>query len=240
MNILITICARGGSKGIPGKNLKLLNGKPLIAYTISAAKQLSEKIRSTEIVLSSDDEKIILTARQYGIITDYRRPDALAGDKVGKIDAIRDVLYWKERQESCRYDIVLDLDVTSPLRTVEDLWDALNLLNNDKEALNLFSVSPANRNPYFNMVEKKENGYYDLVKKTDHSLFTRQSSPEVYDLNASFYFYRREFFDSGNSGAITPKSLIYLMPHVCFDIDHPLDFEIMEYLLVNNKLGFTI
>ena len=109
---------------------------------------------------------------------------------------------------------------------------------NDANALNLFSVNHAARNPYFNMVEQQPNGYYGLIKKGE--FVTRQSAPNVYDLNASFYFYRRTFFESGNTKSITEKSLIYVMPHICFDLDHPIDFEFMEYLMANNKLTFQL
>ena len=158
----------------------------------------------------------------------------------GKIDAIKDVLLFFEKKKSASYDYILDLDVTSPLRNVEDLEKAFQMLLEDKNAINIFSVSNANRNPYFNMVERKENGYYGLVKPLNTALLTRQSSPQVFDLNASFYFYKRIFFDSGYKGAITDKSLIYLVPHICFDLDHPVDFEFMNYLIVNNKLDFSL
>ena len=88
------------------------------------------------------------------------------------------------------------------------------------------------------MVEQKENGYYGLVKAGE--FVTRQSAPEVYDMNASFYFYRRIYFDRKETTVINDCSLIYIMPHICFDLDHPIDFDFMEYLLVNNKLGFEL
>ena len=135
---------------------------------------------------------------------------------------------------------MLDLDVSSPLRNLEDLKTAFGMLAGDAEAVNLFSVSPAGRSPYFNMVERKENGYYAQVKRPDTNVFTRQSAPVVYDLNASFYFYRRSFFDLGYKGAITDKSLVYVMPHICFDLDHPIDFEFISYLLENRKLDFSL
>lgn len=239
MNILITICARGGSKGIPGKNIKMLCGKPLIAYTIDVAKQFSNKYTNTVVVLSTDDDEIKLVAKKYGLTSDYKRPDYLAGDSVGKVDAIADVLFFTEKHLSMSFDYILDMDVTSPLRNMLDLENALKIITADKEALNLFSVTPSNRSPYFNMVELKENGYYGKVKSVG-DILTRQSAPKVYDLNASFYFYHRKFFDLGYKNAITDLSLIYEVPHICFDLDHPIDFEIMSYLLLNKKLDFEL
>lgn len=240
MRILVTICARGGSKGIPGKNIKILNGKPLIDYTIQTAKQFQQKFNTVVIELSTDSEEIATVAEYCGLKSDYRRPKNLAGDTVGKIDAIKDVLLWKEKTDHCRYDYILDLDVTSPLRNLHDLIEAFEIIQKNDKAVNLFSVSPANRNPYFNMVEQKENGFFAQVKQPEGFILTRQSAPKVYDLNASFYFYKRAFFELGYKGAITERSLIYEVPHSCFDLDHPIDFEIISFLLEHNKLDFEL
>lgn len=240
MKVLITICARGGSKGIPGKNIKLLNGKPLMGYSIDVAKQFQTKFAQTDIALSTDSCEIIQVAESCGLKSEYKRPDYLANDTVGKIDAIKDVLVYSEDKCGSKYDFVLDLDVTSPLRNMTDLETAFNLLYSDVNAVNLFSVSEAGRSPYFNMVEQKDNGYYAQVKAPQGDVFTRQSAPAVYDLNASFYFYRRAFFDLGYKGAITDKSLIYKVPHTCFDLDHPIDFDIISFLMENGKLDFDL
>lgn len=240
MKLLLTICTRGGSKGIPGKNIKKLNGKPLIEYSIEIAKRFRDLYENVEIVLSTDSDDIMKVAKECGLHSDYRRPDFLANDMAGKIDVIRDILLVCEKRNKKRYDYVLDLDVTSPLRTTDDLLRALEIIEKDTAAVNIFSVSKAGRNPYFNVVEKKSNGYYGIIKQKDELILTRQSAPEVYDMNASFYFYRRCFFDLGYKGVVTDRSLIYLMPHICFDLDHPIDFEIMSYLLGQDKLDFVL
>ncbi|TBH75066.1 acylneuraminate cytidylyltransferase family protein [Aquirufa antheringensis] len=240
MNILITICARGGSKGIPGKNIKLISGKPLIFYTIALANKLKTKL-SAKIALSTDEDEIKSVALKYGLFSEYNRPTFLSTDVAGKIDTIKDLLHYEESLVDFKYDFVLDLDVTSPLRTLEDVETALDLLIANKEAKNLFSVNQASRNPYFNMVEKNSDGFYTLVKtKSDGSVMSRQLAPKVFELNASFYWYRRSFFDLGEQSAITNRSLIYEMNHMCFDLDHPVDFLFMEYLLDNDKLDFEI
>ena len=240
MKILITICARGGSKGIPGKNIKPLNGQPLIGYSIAVAKEFQSVFEGTDIMLSTDSEEIIRVAGVCGLKSDYKRPEYLANDTVGKIDAIKDLVLYSESKQGLTYDYILDLDVTSPLRNLQDLKIAFDILRSDENAINLFSVSEAGRSPYFNMVEQKENGYYAQVKMPDNNVFTRQSAPQVYDLNASFYFYKRSFFDMGYKGAITDRSLVYKVPHICFDLDHPIDFEIISYLMSNNKLDFLL
>jgi CMP-N,N'-diacetyllegionaminic acid synthase len=240
MNILITICARGGSKGIPGKNIKQINGKPLIAYTIELAKQVREKLNAN-ISISTDDSDIKNVAESFGITTKYNRPASLATDQAGKIDTIRDLLRFEEEVTKNRYEYILDLDVTSPLRNIYDIQESFNIISKNKKAETLFSVNPANRNPYFNMVEENRHGFYSLVKTNlNGSLMTRQSAPKVFDLNASFYWYKRSFFESDSKTPITQNSLIYEMPHVCFDLDHRIDFDFMEYLLLNNKLDFSL
>ena len=237
MEILVTLCARGGSKGIPGKNIKFINGVPLLSLSIKHAKEFAS-IYSADISLSTDDLKIKDVASFYGIETNYTRPVELSGDEVGKIDTIIDLIKSEEKFRDKKYDYILDLDVTSPLRNINDLQIAFQKFGVNDSALNLFSVNLASRNPYFNMVELKENGYFGLIKKGE--FLTRQSAPKVYDLNASFYIYRREFFLQKEPKTISSKSLIYEMPHICFDLDHPIDFEFMEFLMLNKKLGFEL
>lgn len=239
MEILITICGRGGSKGIPGKNIRLMNGKPLIAYTIEHARQFSLQYPS-DISLSTDSNEIREVAAVHGLETGYVRPDYLATDKAGKVDVIRDLKEYEEGKNVKSYDYVLDLDISAPLRTATDLIEGFGIILKDRTAYNLFSVSKANRNPYFNMVEQKENGYYDLIKKGDARYASRQTSPPVFDMNASFYVYSKQFFQLGIRSAVTNRSLIYLMDHISFDLDHEIDFEFLEYLLKNGKLGFEI
>lgn len=238
MTLLITICARGGSKGIPGKNIKELNGIPLIAYTIKIATEFA-LLNNGIVAISTDDDNILDTARAYGIQSNYTRPEYLATDTAGKIDTIKDLVLYEENKCDVRFEYVLDLDITSPLRTLEDLKEAFNLLKADTTAINLFSVNNAARNPYFNMVEQKDDGYYDLVKIAG-DIMSRQIAPKVYDLNASFYFYKRSFFDSGLKTVFTKKALIFLMPHLCFDLDHIIDFEFLDFLMRENKLEFAI
>ncbi|MEQ8925377.1 MAG: acylneuraminate cytidylyltransferase family protein [Fulvivirga sp.] len=236
-NILVTLCARGGSKGIPGKNIKILAGKPLIVYSINHAREFISKFGG-EIILSTDSKQIIEVASAYALTSDYTRPTSLATDLVGKIEVIQDVLRYAERTRQKKYDYILDLDITSPLRNINDLTEAFKLITSNHDATNIFSVNSANRNPYFNMVELKNDGYAKLVK--EGNFLTRQSAPKVYDMNASFYIYRRKFFDQDNKSVITNASLIYVMKHTCFDLDEPQDFEIMNYLLSNDRLDFAL
>lgn len=238
MKLLITICGRGGSKGIPGKNIRTINGVPLISISINTAKEFA-KLHNADIALSTDSDAIKKEAAAFGLVTDYTRPAELATDSAGKIPVIAHLKEYEEKRRGVTYDYVLDLDITSPLRTIQDLEEALQMIENDKNCLNIFSANKAHRNPYFNMVEQKEDGYYGLVKP-GYVFLTRQSSPKVYDLNASFYFYRKSFFEGGYGSAITERSLVYVMDHICFDLDEPIDFEFLEYLLSHDKLPFKL
>lgn len=241
MKILITICARGGSKGIPKKNIKKIAGKPLLHYSLEQAIELKNSSKhEIEIMVSTDCDEILDCARQTGIECPYKRPDFLATDTAGKLGALYDALSFSEDYFKCEFDYLLDLDVTSPLRNLKDINEALNLIESDKKALTIFSVSPANRNPYFNMVEKKSNGYYSLVCNPEHSILSRQKAPIVYDMNASFYIFRKNFFKLDIKTPITKKSIVYVVPHICFDLDHPIDFEFMTYLIENKKLDFEL
>jgi CMP-N-acetylneuraminic acid synthetase len=236
--LLVTICARGGSKGIPGKNIKDLNGKPLIAYSIEVAKKLSAHF-DVKVALSTDSDEIIRVAAKCGLETDYKRPAELATDKAGKLAAFYDV-YEFEKKNGRRYDYVLDLDVTSPLRNVEDILNAYKLLEEDPASTNIFSVSKAHKNPYFNMVEQNEKGYVKICKQPDDNVLSRQAAPEVFEMNASFYIFRASFFDEGIDSIFTDTTLLYNVPHMCFDLDEPIDFEFMGFLMANDKLDFSL
>ncbi len=240
MNTLITICARGGSKGIPRKNIRDLAGKPVISYTVECAKKLCNRLDSAEIALSTDDEEIRTVVNQLGIYSDYHRPERLANDTVGKVEVIHHLLEYEEEKSGKPFDYIIDLDVSAPLRKVSEVLEAFEKIKSDPEALNIFSVNKADKNPYYNMVEKKSNGYFHLVKKPDKTVYSRQTVPAVYQMNASFYIYSRAFFQLGFKSPITDRSLIYEMNHISFDLDEPFDLELMNYMFENNKLDFNL
>lgn len=233
--ILVTICGRGGSKGVKGKNIRQINGLPLIAYSIRIAFEFAKK-NNCKVSISTDSDEIISVARQFGLYSDYKRPTHLATDVAGKVSVYKDLLMYEEALVGRKFEYILDLDITSPLRTIKDLENALDVLKADEDAINLFSVSKARKNPYFNMVELDEKGYCSLSKKLDNSILSRQTAPKVFELNASFYFFRRIFFDEGYPSVLTPRSLVYEMHTPCLDIDDELEFEIVKYLIETNKV----
>ncbi len=230
-NVLCTICARGGSKGVKNKNIRKIAGKPLIAHTIE---QALDSGLFTDIAVSSDSDSILDIAKQYGLIT-IKRPKELASDTSPKIPVIRHALLETEKITNKQYDYIIDLDATSPLRDPEDIKNALQtFLENNNDIL--FSVTPARRSPYFNMVEISQDGIVKLVKPPEKPVFRRQDTPKCYDVNASIYIWKRDALLK-NDTLFTQNTGIYIMPEEkSFDIDSEFDFQIVEFLL-NKKLG---
>jgi len=152
--ILCTICARGGSKGVKGKNFKLINGKPLIAYTIETALQSGV---FDHIVVSSDSKDIQSIAIKYGAEVFFTRPAELASDNAAKIPVIRHAFIESEKYYNDEYDILVDLDATSPLRTIDDIKACIDLLI-EKKSENVITAMPSRRSPYFNLIERNAMG----------------------------------------------------------------------------------
>jgi CMP-N,N'-diacetyllegionaminic acid synthase len=231
VSIVCTICARGGSKGVPGKNTALLEGLPLIAHSIKQARQSG---LFDGIAVSSDSEEILGVASDFGADWQIRRPSKLASDTAGKLLAIRHCLLEAEERAGKVFEILVDLDVTSPLRLVEDIQGAVQMLQ-EKNLGNVITGSPARRSPYFNLVEEDENGRIHLSKVPDAPVLRRQAAPAAYDMNASIYVWRRDAFVK-NPRVFTPDTGIFVMPEDrSFDIDQPLDFEIVKMIMAQRS-----
>ncbi|OGQ23301.1 MAG: hypothetical protein A3I05_05010 [Deltaproteobacteria bacterium RIFCSPLOWO2_02_FULL_44_10] len=229
MNILVTIAARGGSKGVPGKNIRPLCGKPLIAHTIEQAKRWG---RASHSVVSTDSDKIASVARDYGALVPFMRPAEMATDTADKFSVLRHATKTSEEIFQTTYDIIVDLDVTSPFRTVQDLENCLDIFT-QKRPQALFSVVRAHKSPYFNMVEVDERGFASLSKRLATNIHRRQDAPVVYAMNASIYFYDRDFLiDPQSMSPISDRSVIYEMEEISsFDIDREIDFHYAEFLV---------
>ena len=228
MKVLFTICGRAGSKGIKNKNIREFVGKPLPYYTISAIdlflKKSKEKIEY-DIVVNSDSKELLELMKKNHMreIDIIERDEKLASDTVGKISMIADCLKQMQSRKEINYDMVVDLDITSPLRVVKDIE---NLINVEKEtsADVTTSVTTARRNPYFNQVMKTEHGY----KKVIESNYTaRQQAPEIFDMNASLYAYSPTFLESGKGVLEGYCECIEMYDTGILDLDHENDFELM-------------
>ena len=234
--ILCVILARGGSKGLPGKNIKKILGKPLISYSIE---QANESRYIDRVIVSTEDKEISEIAKQSGGEILFSRPDELASDESGIIDVLLHAMDWMEIKEGYSFDILVLLHVTTPLRSVEDIDNSIEMLVN-KKADNVFSVTEAHKNPYFNMIEINKDGTAKLVKKGN--FVTRQAAPLVYDMNASVYVWWKNKLKEKKSHFME-KSYVYVMPKKrSIDIDDYYDLMIAELFLketvsIDNKTG---
>lgn len=230
-NILCTICARGGSKGLKDKNIKIINSKPLIAYSIQQA--INSGIFK-HVVVSTDSDEIANIAKSYGAEVFFKRNKNLSNDKSGKLEVIKDAFKKSEKFFNIKFDYLVDLDATSPLRLVSDITESFNLFLK-KDYSNLFSVCISRKNPYFNLVEIDKNNKINLSKKNSKKYLTRQSSPLCYDMNASIYIWKRNTILNSNS-LFLENTGIYVMPEErSIDIDNDFHFKIVEFLLSNEQ-----
>lgn len=243
MKILFTICGRAGSKGIKNKNIREFVGKPLPYYTISAIdlflKETSLNVEA-DIVVNSDSKELLELMKKNPLrtIETIERDESLAGDAVGKIAVINDCLLKMESRGHNKYDMVVDLDITSPLRTAENI-EQLIKKQLDSKADVTTSVTTARRNPYFNQVMKTEHGYKKVIAS---SLTARQQAPEIFDMNASLYAYSPEFLKSGKGVLDGYCECIEMYDTGVLDLDHENDFELMEVIakyLFSKKEGMA-
>jgi CMP-N,N'-diacetyllegionaminic acid synthase len=231
MNTIITICARGGSQGLPGKNLFPLLGRPLIAWSIAQAMKSG---LAKAVHVSTDDPEIAGVAEQWGAVVPFLRPPALATALAAKLPAILHLVEWVEAQGT-KVDRVIDLDPTSPLRDIADIHECAALLDDTTDLV--ITGYQSDKNPYFNMVELKGNGFFERVCKPAAEATGRQSAPTVYAMNASIYVWHRHTLTT--SLWATPRIRLHEMPRErSIDIDHAIDFELVE-MLMKKKLTVT-
>lgn len=223
MTTIATICARGGSSGLPGKNIKLLAGKPLILHTIEQAFACQCIKR---VFVSTDSPEIAEIARSAGAEVPGLRPAELATATAAKMPVIRHLVELVEAQ-GVEVSRIVDLDPTSPLRLVTDIESCLDLLDADTDVV--ITGYPAEKNPYFNMVEAKPDGNIGLVKSLAGGVVARQQAPVVFAMNASVYVWHRHTLDLG---LWEGRVKLHAMPRErSIDIDTPIDFRLVELLL---------
>lgn len=225
-SVLCTICARGGSKGVKNKNIKQINGKPLIAYTIEQAQKSGI---FEHIVVSTDSDLIADTSKEYGAEVFFKRPDDLASDTAGKLPVIQHAFNESEKYYSKYFDYIVDLDATAPIRKVQDIINSYKQIVETKGD-NLITAVPARKSPYFNQVEM-EDGLVKLSKTPEKPILRRQDAPNVYDMNASIYIWTRDAI-LNNEKVIDNNTTLYVMDEMSmFDVDTEIDFKIVEMLI---------
>lgn len=219
--ILAIIPARGGSKGVPRKNIRDLAGKPLIAWTIEEAKK-SKYI--TRLILSSEDKEIIEVAKKYGCEVPFVRPIELAQDNTPGIEPVLHAI------EKCPgYDYVLLLQPTSPLRTVEDIDGCIEFLLNKKLDF-CVSVTEAEKSPYW-MYKIDNDGQMNLLIEQEELVYRRQDLPPVYMLNGAIYIAKVEKLLEEKSFLTQNTKAFIMCRENSFDIDTELDFLICEQII---------
>lgn len=226
-NLLCTICARGGSKGVKNKNIKLLNSKPLIAYTIE---QAIESNLFEHIVISTDSDDIAKIAQEYGAEVFFKRTSDMASDTAGKLDVIKDAFLRSEKYYNKTFDYLVDLDATAPLRSVSDIINSFKQFITNKND-NLITAMPSRRSPYFNLIEQSKDGKVSLSKTIEAAIARRQDVPKSYDMNASIYIWKRDVLLHENTIFLDNTGL-YVMPEErSIDIDTELDYKFVEFIM---------
>ena len=230
--IYCLICARGGSKGIKNKNIKRFQNKPLIFWTINIAKKTNF---FDKIILSTDSKKIQKIGIKNKITVPFLRPKKLSTNKAKEIDVWRHCLnFYKNKDELPDYLVVLP--PTAPLRKISDISLSIKKIKKNKKADVLISITEANRNPYFNIIEKKKNGFAKIVINKKQ-YFRRQDAPKVYDMTTVIFIVKTKFilrkkniFEGNVITHYVPKSR-------SIDIDNLFDWKLASYLFtkINKK-----
>lgn len=232
MPVLCVIAARGGSEGIPGKNVRLIMGKPMIAWAVECALQVPEIER---VVVSTDSVAIADAAAAAGAEAPFMRPVELAQSNSGKFQVWQHALDACEEHYHERYELYVDIDCTNPLIEPSDIAGIIAQYRHaraegrDLDAV--FTVSPARRNPYFNLVEPDEAGALKMSKSGGGRVLARQSAPPVFEHVAGVYVLDPRYLRSANHLLDGHAEGYELPPEKALDIDTELDFQIVEYLL---------
>jgi N-acylneuraminate cytidylyltransferase/CMP-N,N'-diacetyllegionaminic acid synthase len=227
MTLLCTICARGGSKGVVGKNSRELLGRPLLAWSIDQARRTG---LFEAIAFSSDSDLLLEAALKAGADIAVKRPDEMASDTAPKLPAIRHCLEQAIARIGNTPDVFVDLDVTSPLRLPSDITGVVKLLQ-ESGARNVITGAPAHRSPYFNLVEAQADGTVGLSKTMNPPVTRRQDAPRCFDMNASIYAWRVAAFLE-NPAVFYPDTRLFEMPQErSVDIDSDIDFILVDLLL---------
>ena len=228
MRLLYLIPARGGSKGILHKNIKQLSGKPLIAYSIDVARQLTD---DSNICVSTDDDEIIRVVTSYGLAVPFKRPDFLATDSAGTYEVILHAIDFYENLGRS-YDAIVLLQPTSPLRTARQVTEAIELYDKSVDAV--VSVCESPQNPYYNLFEENRDGYL-RISKGNGAFRRRQDTPPVWMFNGAIYVFnveslRKGYFDSFK------KIRKYVMPlDMSVDLDTLTDWMYLEAVMNKRK-----
>lgn len=221
MKPLFVIPARGGSKGIPGKNIKPLGGKPLIAYSVEVARQLAP---DSDICVSTDDPAIADVVREMGLEVPFMRPDYLATDNCGTYEVLLHAVKFFEKLGR-RYDTMVLLQPTSPLRTADDVRRCLEAYTSDVDMV--VTVVEAASNPYYNCYETDSDGFLH-ISKGDGSYVRRQDAPKAWEYNGAVYVINIDSLKQMPLSKFPRRRMVEMERSRSIDLDTPLDWMVAE------------
>ncbi|HEY0680475.1 MAG TPA: acylneuraminate cytidylyltransferase family protein [Chitinophagaceae bacterium] len=225
MRFLYVIPARGGSKGIPGKNIKPLGNKPLIHYSLEFARQF---VTDSDICVSTDSDQIAECVKSVNYQPRFIRPSHLATDTIGTFEVLEHALSFYQKEGKV-YDGVILLQPTSPIREKFQLDEAMQLFSKDIDMV--VSVNISGANPYFNLFEEDGNGYLH-ISKGDGKYSRRQDAPEVYSYNGSLYIINASSLMEKKSFSEFRKIVKYIMPEkYSIDLDTMADWQYAEFIV---------
>lgn len=227
MKTVAFIFARGGSKGLPGKNIRLLDGKPLIGWAIDQARSVS---RIERIIVSTDCFEIAGVAKSYGAEVPFMRPEKLAQDSTPEWLAWQHAMEYLSTVESYHPDAFVSIPATAPLRLPEDIDKCLDVYS-DGDADVVITMTDAHRNPYFNMVKIKEDSTIELVIPSEDAVNRRQDAPSVYDMTTVAYVAKPSFVMNHDSIFQGRVKAVHIPQERSVDIDTAYDFEWAEWLI---------
>jgi CMP-N,N'-diacetyllegionaminic acid synthase len=230
MKTICVISARGGSKGVPGKNIRLINGKPLIVWSIEQALATKE---IDKVVVSTDSYEIAKIAREAGAETPFIRPECLSNSEAGKFAVFKHALESCEKYYEEKYEIYVDLDCTSPLRDVSDISSCIKKFKERRSigVDGVFTICEARKNPYFNLLELDKNGALKICKKLENTVIRRQDAPNVYEHVASIYVLDPEYIKKANYLLDGHTEGFDIGSEKSLDIDSEFDFLLIEHLM---------
>ncbi len=232
MNYLYIIPARGGSKGIPHKNIKPLGGKPLIQYAIETARQLTS---DDNICVTTDDDEIISTVERIGLKVPFKRPDSLATDRSSSYDVIMHAIGFYERQGR-NYDAIVLLQPTSPFRSVDDVRACLERYSLECEMV--VSVKNASANPYYDCFESDEDGWL-RPSKGDGTICRRQDAPKVYEYNGAVYVMNIEALKRESYNLFRKIGFVEMSELHSVDLDTMFDWKIAELMIKERMIDLN-
>jgi len=229
MRKLFLIPARGGSKGLPGKNIMLLGGRPMIEYSLDVALDLIQ--HGDQLCVSTDDPEIASIVKDYGVDVPFIRPDYLSTDLADSDSVIRHAVNWYQNEMHCSFDVIVLLQVTSPLRLKESVSLAISLWNPNVDMV--VGVKRAKANPYYSLYELNGKGY--LVKSKEGNYKRRQDCPEVFEFNGAVYVISVKALNNSSLSAMSKVLPILMSDEESIDIDTKLDYEFAEFIFNKRK-----